>query len=86
MSNGNGHVTVPEKMLKVLQDGMRHSKHELHGCLDDELAPITAIQSHVSALRKRLRPVGEDIICELFERRIYYRHVRLLGSANDGRT
>ena len=58
-----------EKMLGVLSDGMRHTRQELHACLSDELAPLSNIQMHISNIRKVLRPIGQDIICEYYRRK-----------------
>jgi len=72
---------VQRRMLAVLSDGMPHRKHELYPCLNDDLADMKAITVHISAMRKILRPKGEDIVCE-YNRYIYwYRHIRLLQSA-----
>ena len=73
------------KMLKVLDDGCRHTREELHGCLVDELGALSNIKTHISMIRKKLRPMGQDIICELNERTIHYRHVRLLANPYNGR-
>lgn len=73
------------KILAVLADGMRHPRRELHDCLYDETGPLSNIRAHITQLRKTLRPRGEDIVCELFSGGIYYRHVRILAPANDGK-
>jgi hypothetical protein len=75
---------VQSRMLEVLRDGLPHTRYELHDCLQDEMGPISNIRSHLSSIRKKIRPFGEDIICELANRRICYRHVRLLASPLDG--
>ena len=75
-----------ERILKALSDGMPHHRDELHKCLNDEFAEITAIEYHISTIRKVLRPLGQDIICEYANRKRFYRHIRLLASANDGRS
>ncbi|MDB4786196.1 hypothetical protein OAG36_00530 [bacterium] len=70
-----------ERILKVLSDGRIHTKDELFNCLDDELADRngSAVKRHLSIMRKQLRPNGQDIICEFFQRKRFYRHVRLIG-------
>ena len=85
MANNNGFTPVQSAILKVLSDGMAHRKQELHGCLMDELGSLTTVRVHLCHIRKKLRPIGEDIICELKNRNIWYRHVRLLASAYDGK-
>ena len=82
----NGKFTETEKrMLQVLADGMAHTREELHACLPDELSALSAIKRHLTEIRKKLRPQGQDIICQLKDRRPLYRHVRLLASAVDGK-
>lgn len=67
-----------QRMIDLLSDGMPHDRKELHRCLDDELAQLSAIQFHLSMIRRVLRPRGEDILCVLFDRKIHYQHIRLL--------
>lgn len=69
-----------ERILRVLADGQRHHKTELKEVLRDPEAQPRALIQHISILRKKLRPVGEDIVCEFYQRRIHYRHVRLIGN------
>jgi len=78
----DNHFTPTQKaMLNVLSDGHRHTREELHACLPDELGPISNIRTHLMHIRKKLRPAGQDIICELFQRRIHYRCIRLLSDS-----
>jgi len=83
--SGNGHTPTQGTMLRVLSDGFPHTREELHRCLPDELGPLSNIRAHLTSIRKRIRPLGQDVICELVNRRICYRHVRLLASATDGK-
>ena len=69
-----------QAMIDLLADGKAHSRHELKDCLADELSPLSAIRAHLSNLRKVLRCKGQDVICELVNRRICYRHVVILTS------
>lgn len=85
MSGNNGYTPTERRMLALLRDGLPHLREELHACLYDEMAELSAIQPHLSHIRQKLRPHGEDIICELHKRTIHYRHVRLLNSPYDGR-
>jgi len=86
MAQGNGFTPTQKRMLKVLSDGQRHTREELHACLDDELSALSAIQAHITYIRKHLEIRGEDIVCVARDRSYHYQHVRLLNSANDGRT
>ena len=52
------------RLMTVLGDGLRHTREELRTCIDDELAGPTALQAHISNMRKKLNPGGLDIICE----------------------
>ena len=84
MAGNNGKFTpTHQAMLDVLADGRPHLRKELHACLPDELGPPTNIHAHLTAIRKMLRPKGQDIICTLVNGRICYRHVRLLASQYD---
>jgi DNA-binding response OmpR family regulator len=76
---------IEGRVLEVLSDGLSHPRQELLDCLQDDQAARTALQMHVSRIRKKLRPQGQDIVCEVKGYGIYYRHVRLLYSAADGR-
>jgi DNA-binding response OmpR family regulator len=67
------------RMLLVLADGLPHRPQELHACLHDDLGPLSNIRWHIGKLREKLRPLGQDIVCEVNCRRFYYRHVKLLG-------
>jgi hypothetical protein len=50
-------------MLKILADGEEHSLEDLHPSLEDELSELNTVHTHISNLRHKLRPLGEDIIC-----------------------
>ena len=79
-----GFTPTQTAMLKVLSDGMPHSKAELHECLPDELGPMKNISRHLGEIRKALRPRGQDVLCEYRDRARLYRWVRLLGHEGDG--
>ena len=66
-------------MLDVLADGMPHTRQELFACLQDDLSPLRNIRAHITFLRKKLAPHGQNIICELYAGKVCYRHVRLLA-------
>jgi len=80
-----GFTPTQQRMLNLLSDGLPHSREAMLECLQDEQVCSTAHTPHLLAIRKKLRPKGEDVICEYIKRRPYYRHVRLLPSAYDGR-
>ena len=72
--------TVTEwKMMRMLADGEPHTRKELHSCLEDELGRLLNIKPHLQAIKKKIRPLGEDIVCILGRGRlIQYRRVRVL--------
>lgn len=85
MTEGNGFTPVQRKMMDILRDGLPHTREELHGCLYDEMGPVSNIRHHLTGIRKILRPRGEDVITELVNRNTYHRWVRLLSSPYDGK-
>jgi len=79
-----GFTHTQSAILDILSDGLRHRKEELATCLPDELSAIDNLKFHLSNIRKVIRPRGEDIICEWYQRIRYYRHVRLLSNPYRG--
>lgn len=82
-SNGNGKAktTVQQKMRAVLKDFRPHRVEELFACLADELGSPTNVYAHLTAIRKELRPIGDDIASIRVDGRTYYQWVRLVSSA-----
>lgn len=72
---------IQQRMLEVLADGMPHRAEELHLCLNDTDGEIDNVRAHLTHMRKKLRPRGQDIICEWYNRGFYYRHVRLISKS-----
>ena len=71
---------IEKKILEKLSDGLPHKWWQVIKCLDDELATRYALSMHLARIRKKLRPLGEDIICETNGWSIFYRHVRLISN------
>lgn len=69
-----------KRLLDLMQDGLPHSRPELHRLLYDELADKKTINVHLCHIRKKLKD-DLQIICELYKRNLYYRLVRLVGYA-----
>lgn len=67
-----------QRFLDVLGDGLPHSRDQLRNCLPDPLGDYSNVQLHISYLRKKLRPRGQDILCVFHQKSFYYRWVRLL--------
>lgn len=76
---GSKFTPTQRRMLTILADGKAHTRQELFACLSDDMADLSAIKWHLSKLREKLRPMGQDVICEI-NMGIKYRHVRLLAS------
>lgn len=57
------------RMLQALSDGLPHSREALLECIQDDRCKPTAHLAHLTAIRKVLRPKGEDILCEYRNRR-----------------
>ena len=70
------------KIMDVLSDGEMHSITQLHGCLPDELGSVENVQPHLTAIRKYIRTVGQDITSVKIDDTIYYRLVRKIGNRN----
>lgn len=76
------YVSVEQRMLNVLSDYKPHILAELHVCLEDTLGPLRNVHAHLTSLRKKLRPIGETILCERIDGVAYFRHVRLVASTS----
>ena len=72
------------KILAVLSDGLPHRWEEIKQVLPNEQSDRHTLNSHLKTIRAKIRPRGQDIICQFILRQRQYRHVRLLHSANDG--
>ena len=66
------------RMMEILADGLPHSRRELHACLPDELGELRNIWTHISRIRKKVRPKGREIVCEIWQRTVHYRLVVLV--------
>jgi hypothetical protein len=73
-----------QRIVSKLSDGLPHSTVEMMLCLDDKLSDITCLRSHISILRRRLRPIGQDVVCQRIDGMSYYRLIRLTASPYDG--
>jgi DNA-binding CsgD family transcriptional regulator len=67
-----------KRMLRVLSDGLPHSRDELQLCLWDNLGAVSNIRCHLTSIRRKLRPRGEDVLCVIHRSRPAYRHVKLI--------
>ncbi len=76
-----------QKILDILADGLPHLRKELWACCPsvqgmDEASIKEFARNrtnvHLMNIRSKLRLVGQDIVCEVVNRRLSYRHVKLL--------
>jgi hypothetical protein len=85
--NGRLFTKTQEKILAVLADGMPHTREELRKCFDDgsgvPLSGLQQLNNNLTAIRKVIRPLGQEILCQYKSRFFYYRHVRLLHGPED---
>jgi hypothetical protein len=79
----NGYTATERRMLKVLADGKPHKAEQLRRCLSDDLGEVCNIAPHLSNLRRKLRRVGEEIICRKYGTANYYMRVKLLYSPHE---
>lgn len=78
--NGNGDARLypmQRRMLDILRDGLMHRQEELEECMKDDLRNTHTIHSHVSAMRKYLRPI-RDVAIIRCGNQSYYQIVRYL--------
>jgi len=66
------------RLVKMLSDGKPHSRRELLTCIDDDQAEFSNLRSHICSVRKKVKPLGEDIMFVSGNCVSGYRHVRLL--------
>lgn len=70
-------TATQRRILNLLGDGLRHTRAEIFKCLSDNLQNEEHVNNHLSRIRKKMRPVGHDIICIHENGVYYYQHVRL---------
>jgi hypothetical protein len=78
-----------QRILEVLRDGGNHFRPELLRCLNGkgedsvcDRGAIVSVQQHIVNLRKKLLPIGQNIVCVYDAGRFGYRQVRNLTPAN----
>lgn len=78
-------TATEQRILRVLSDGMPHSRHEIRAVLPDDMAGDEAVRQHIFNMRKKLHPIGQDLVCVMTGNAGFqYRQVRMLHSASDG--
>jgi len=71
----NGFTPTEQRIMRVLGDMMEHTYEEIRQCLFDDMGERGNVYFHITQLRAKLRPKGQDI---LNRRDVGYRWVRLL--------
>jgi hypothetical protein len=82
------HYTPTEtKILKALSDGQYHCRYELLGLFSNDETQFNVLSQHITNMRGKMRPRGEDIVHYLNpegRKGVFYRQVRLMASAQNG--
>lgn len=55
------------RIIRLLNDGMPHRRSEIQRLLCDDMATDGTIKVHICNLRKKLRTIGRDVVCEKTE-------------------
>lgn len=84
--NRNGdapnYTPLEQQIMKLLGDGLPHKPEELMQFFDP-LAERQSMYNVVCSLRKKLKPLGEDIVAQKIGWGVVYRRVRLLIVSTD---
>lgn len=70
-----------QRIWDVLSDGRPHRTHELVACLLDSQATPRNMRQHLSQIRAKIRASGEAVLCEIHNRQVHYRRVKLLTAS-----
>jgi hypothetical protein len=66
------------RIMEVLQDGLPHTREEIHGCLQDELSSLDAIKPHICSLRPKLEKQKLGILNTRLQGRKCYQLIGLV--------
>lgn len=69
------------RILELLSDGQFHRLSEIRREAVDEYAETSTITVHLSRIRAKLRPIGEDLQTRDLDGECAYRHIRVLSIA-----
>lgn len=81
---GERYTKTEEAIVELLSDGNPHCAGMMHEMFCGPTR-FQAIATHIVKIRKKL-PAGTDIVCRPIRRKSYYQMVRLIASANNGRS
>jgi hypothetical protein len=65
--------------MEVLQDGLPHTREEIHACLSDELSSLDAIKPHICSLRPKLEKYQRGILNTRVQGRKCYQLIGLVS-------
>jgi hypothetical protein len=75
-------TTTEQRILTRLQEGGTHPPGSLISCLYDELGSLDAVRVHINNMNKKLRPVGQEIVCISLGTHRGYKIVGIVSSVN----
>lgn len=77
---------IEKRIMIMLADGLSHSRAELMTCMGDSEASYKVLQTHITNIRNKIRPIGHDIVFEPHSgfRKAGFRHMRLLHPIRRG--
>lgn len=73
-----GEITVQQKIINLLSDDRPHQRSEIEACLWADDPHYSTVSVHIDAIRKIVRPRGEDVICFRMHGKSWYQHLRKL--------
>jgi len=68
----------------ILSDGRAHPRQDMIEAMPDELFCGHTLTVHMSNLRSKLRPIGQDVVCTRVGNASSYSLVRTLSNPNRG--
>lgn len=71
-----------QRILLATANGEGHRVEVLLACFEDDTADKKNLGNVLYSLRKKLRPMGQDLIVQSFGRKVMYRRIRHLHSTD----
>jgi len=78
MTSMSQYTPTEARLVDMLSDGKPHSRRELLTCIDDDQAVFSNLRWHLCSVRKKVKPLGEDILFISGNFQSGYQHVRTL--------
>ena len=69
-------TSTQRRIIDLLKDGQPHRRDDVRKCIDD-LASLASLKQHLIEMRKRIRPHGYDVICQILNRAYHYRLIKV---------